>query len=152
MGLDGTNIIHIRGPKEDLDVLEACGLRLDDAVNKDGWSFLLQEYFGPGNCTLRHRSDTLLVMRYDFRNSVPEDYLEYILAKFPRLWIKNAYDTDAGYCGVWIARMSNGRPSVDRAEWMELSWEEMAGCEDFSQNDEGFVEPEPFPEDVIETS
>jgi hypothetical protein len=130
MGIDGVNRLHIRGPKEVLDVLQKTQFCLPIPEDSQ-WKFLLDEYFRK-NAKIERGGDHYLYIRYDFRNQAPTDYLTYVLEKYPQLWMKNEYDTEEGYCGIWVARMYNGIPSCQTVEWIEPCIEEMMGCEDFS--------------------
>lgn len=131
MGIDGVNRLHIRGPKEVLDVLEKIRFCLPIPDGSD-WQYLLDEYFRK-NAKIERGGEHYLYIRYDFRNQPPNDYLTYVLETYPQLWMKNEYDTEEGYCGIWTARTCNGKPSVQVVEWIEPCIEEMMGCEDFSQ-------------------
>jgi hypothetical protein len=131
MGIDGTNRLHIRGPKEVLDVLQNCGLAVPFPDDKP-WLYLVQNYFGPANVKMHRTSERYLYMSYAFRNQPCYDYLLHILQKYPQVWMKNEYDTEEGFCGVWVAHMQRYMPSILMVDWTVPKIEEMMYCEDFS--------------------
>jgi hypothetical protein len=133
MGIDGTNTLTIRGPDEVLKKLEESSLLFEIEEGHPEWFQTLQdEYFGDHLSTVCHEN-RYIVFKYAFRNKVPKDYLRVILQKNPQIWIKNEYESDAGYCGVWIAHYYQGEISEQYVEWTEPSWEELAFTTDFSQ-------------------
>jgi hypothetical protein len=130
MGIDGQNLLHIRGPKEVLDALEASGCVLpskDDTI-----TFLNDNYFGEKFCKVRRHSDKYMTVSYAYRNNVFHEYLLTLLELYPQCWLKNEFSNEDGYAGVWIARMVNGKPQVQECEWTELTVEELCHLDDFS--------------------
>lgn len=134
MGIDGYQTLTIRGPKEDLDALEHSGLLFDIKEGHPEWFATVQElYFGPTNVKVRHRSDTMLVVKFDFRNTPMNEYFEVLMDRHPCCWMKNEFSTEIGWCGFWIARFVGDYLEVQKHEWEELNWEELAHCDDFSK-------------------
>lgn len=134
MGLDGTNVLIIRGPDSMLVEMEANGCTFPiEEGHPEYFQTLQDEYFGD-HIKVRRREERFLCVEYRFRNQVPTDYLIALLKHYPKVWIKNEYDSDGGYCGVWIAHMWHGQPSIQEHEWTEPCWEELAHCEDFSKD------------------
>ena len=136
MGIDGVNRLHIRGPKEVLDVLQNCGLAVPFPDHMP-WVYLVQNYFGPENVKMDRAEDKYLYATYAFRNKPCYEYLLHILKKYPQLWMKNEYYTEEGFCGMWIAHMWKGQPSIQSWEWTEPCLEELAFCEDYSRGLDG---------------
>jgi len=135
MGIDGRQTLTIRGPKSDLDELESTGLIFEVKKGHPEWFSSVQEsFFGPTNVTVNFRSDTILVVRFDFRNKPMNEYFEVLMDRHPRCWMKNEFTTEDGWCGFWIARFVGDQLEVQTHEWEELCWEEMAGCEDFRKS------------------
>jgi len=132
MGIDGQNILHIRGPKEILDALEASGCILP---SKDSTvTFLNDTYFGE-KCHIHRHSDRYMTVAYDFRNSLFYEYLTTLLELYPQCWLKNEFITELGNAGVWIARIVNGKPQAEEYEWTELTIEELWYLDDFSKTE-----------------
>lgn len=132
MGVDGRNILHIRGPECDLEDIERNGVVLltsDCQIMRIG-----KDYFGKDNIKIIHRNENYLVVGYDARNGVFYDYLYKLLEKYPKCWLKNEYSDENGNAGVWIARYIHGKISVQEHEWEELTIEEKIHCDDFSVN------------------
>jgi hypothetical protein len=135
MGIDGRQTLTIRGPKSDLDELERTGLVFEIKDEYPEWFSSVQEtYFGPTNITVNFRSNTILVVRFDFRNESMNTYFEALMNLHPKCWMKNEFATEIGWCGFWIARFVGDQLEVQTHEWNELCWEEMAGCEDFRKD------------------
>lgn len=127
MGIDGRQVLEIRGASQILDVLEQSGI-----VFEGGDPHIAERFFGPKNSTVSHRSSRHLVVTYEFRNLPVYEYLKQLLAAYPTIWIKNDYKTEEGYCGLWIGHMYNGSPSIQELKWTELAQEEEEYREDFS--------------------
>ena len=130
MGIDGQNLLHIRGPKEVLDALEASSCVLptkDDTV-----TFLNDNYFGEKHCNIRRHSDRYMTVSYAYRNDVFHEYLKTLLELYPQCWLKNEFSNEDGYAGVVIGRTVNGTPTFDEHEWNELTIEELCHLDDFS--------------------
>lgn len=133
MGIDGTNTLLIRGPEEVLKRLEESSLLFEiEEGHPEYFQTLQDDYFGDHLKTVCHEK-YFIVFKYAFRNQVPKDYLKVILEKNPQIWMKNEYDTDAGYAGVWIAHYYEGQIAEQEVEWTEPSWEECLQETDFSQ-------------------
>lgn len=130
MGIDGRQYLEIRGPKEMLDRIEACGAALSEG---DEMTLMIaKRFFGPA-AEKKHREARHLVLSYEFRNQDVYDYLERLLIAYPQCWMRNDYKTEDGTCGLWIARMRGGVPSVQKLAWQELTIEEIVHAEDFSE-------------------
>ena len=127
MGIDGRQVLEIRGASQILDALEQSGI-----VFEGGDSQIAARFFGPHNLHVIHRSPRHLVVSYEFRNLPVYEYLTQLLVAHPTVWIKNDYTTEEGYCGLWIGQMYNGSPSIQELEWTELAQEEQEYREDFS--------------------
>jgi hypothetical protein len=127
MGIDGRQFLEIRGAQPILDALEKSGI-----VFEGGDPMIAERFFGPKNVTVSHRSPRYLVVGYEFRNMNVYEYLKQLLVAHPTIWIKNEYKTEEGYCGLWIAQMYGGAPSIQDLEWCELAMEEQEYREDFS--------------------
>jgi hypothetical protein len=136
MGIDGNQTLIIRGPKKDLDELESSGLLFEIKEGQPEWFASVQDnYFGPTNVKVAHRSETMLVVRFYFRNRPMNEYFEALMNLHPKCWMKNTFDTETGWCGFWIARFGGGKLQVQTHEWEEPCWEELHECEDFSKDD-----------------
>lgn len=134
MGIDGSQSLIIRGPKKDLDELESSGLLFEVQEGHPEWFPAVQEaYFGPNHVKIAHRSETMLVVRFEFRNQPMNEYFEVLMDRHPKCWMKNTFETETGWCGFWIARFRGDKLEVQTHEWEELCWEELGGCEDFSK-------------------
>jgi hypothetical protein len=134
MGIDGSQTLTIRGPKADLDTLESTGLLFEVKEGHPDWFADLQEwYFGPKHVKVLHRTERMLVVRFDFRNTPINKYFEVLMDRHPRCWMKNEFRTETGWCGFWIARFAGDRLEVQTHEWEELGWDEMEYAEDFAK-------------------
>lgn len=134
MGIDGRNILHIRGPEQDLTTIEQTG-----AVVKTSDSQIMRiskDFFGKDNIQILHRNSKYLVIGYDARNGTFYDYLLQILEQYPKCWLKNEYSDENGNAGIWIARYVNGKIAVQEHEWTELTVEEIIHLDNFSVNSE----------------
>ena len=135
MGIDGNQTLTIRGPKAYLDVLESSGLLFEVKEHHPNWFASVQDdYFGPKNVTMTRCEDTMLEVSFAFRNKPMNEYFEALMNMYPHCWMKNTFDTETGWCGFWIGRFVEGRLEVQTHEWQELSWEEMAEYEHFSED------------------
>lgn len=124
MGLDGTNILHIRGPPPALNTILDTKACVNTQGEPEYYERLRTEYFA---CAEYNRiSPNYMTIAYTFRNIPPIDYLTDLLRKYPSCWMKNEFSTDGGICGVWIARMRNGAIEEQEYTWEELCWEEKA--------------------------
>jgi hypothetical protein len=132
MGIDGTNHIQIRGPKQSLDALEKTYLIIYDPTLNPETTDIITHLLGPKNVEKRYREPNYLVMTYPFRNKPIYDYLTQLLHKYPQCWIKNEYSTETGCCGLWIANMVNNSPSSQTYTWEEPCIEACAMGTDFS--------------------
>lgn len=130
MGIDGQNLLHIRGPKEVLNSLEASGCVLPSTNTTV--TFLNDNYFGEKHCKVRRHSDQYMTVSYAYRNDVFHEYLKIFLELYPQCWLKNEYSNEDGYAGVVIGRTVNDKPSFEEHEWTELTIEELCHLEDFS--------------------
>lgn len=133
MGIDGTNTLTIRGPEDVLKRLEESSLLFEIEEGHPEWFQTLQDNYLGDHLSTVCQQGNLLVVKYPFRNEVPKEYLKTILEKNPQIWMKNEYDSDAGYCGVYILHYYEGQISEQYVEWTEPSWEELVHCTDFSQ-------------------
>ena len=127
MGVDGTQVLQVRGPASVLDAMEDCHLIIqgDENINLIANRFFVQ-------ADLSRKDPKFLVVTYEYRNMPVYEYLEALLREFPQCWMKNEFSTDQGICGVWIGRMIDGEPALQEQAWMELGYDEIEG-EDFSE-------------------
>ena len=126
MGIDGIQRIYIRGPAQNLDELQARGLRMDDPANPEAeYVGTHQYFFGPDNVDVGHREPNYLACSMIFRNDTIYEQMEMLLNKYPKCWFKNEYETETGNCGMWIGRYRNGKPEIQTLEWKELAIEEL---------------------------
>lgn len=133
MGIDGTNYLYIRGSKHVLDTIQASGLILNS--EKEEIQNVVRHFFDSpySKAQVIKRTNTLLMVKYDFRNLPIYDYLKELLATYPTCWMKNTFSTETGACGVWIGQYHGGVQQIQETEWMELTEEEMEYVEDFSK-------------------
>jgi len=129
MGIDGIQYLLIYGPSESMDALVTCELVLE--TNDEDLAYIGKRFFGNEVSIKRHGFNQIEVT-YEFRNEPIYNYLTELLIQNPKCWIKNEYNTENGDCGIWIARMVDGTPSVQEFTWQELCIEEVMGGEDFS--------------------
>ena len=127
MGVDGTQVLQIRGPADVLDRLEATHLMLkgDETITMIANRFFVQ-------AELSRKDTKFLVVTYEYRNMPVYEYLEALLHEYPQCWMKNEFSTDQGICGVWIGRMVGGKPALQEQAWAELGYDEIIYGEDFS--------------------
>lgn len=132
MGIDGRNTLEVRGPDEIINDLEEKGfiLHTEDTTLKH----IADRFFGSQNIYVKHKDDRYIVIGYEFRNKPVYNYLTALLERYPKCWLKNTYTTETGDCGLWIARMSKGKPVIQELEWIELCDEEVMMGEDFSMD------------------
>jgi hypothetical protein len=131
MGLDGRNTLEVRGPDEMLDEMESKGFLFDTEDEK--LKHIGERFFGLQNIYVDNRDGRHLIVSYEFRNVPVYEYLEALLCKYPKCWMKNTYSTDAGDCGLWVARMRLGKPDIQTCSWIELCDEEVMMGFDFSR-------------------
>uniref|UniRef100_A0A6C0HEU4 YubB ferredoxin-like domain-containing protein n=1 Tax=viral metagenome TaxID=1070528 RepID=A0A6C0HEU4_9ZZZZ len=130
MGVDGSQSIFIRGPKEVLDNLEKNFLAFDNDDKE--CKQIIHYFFGPKQLTIEHRDDNYLICNTHFRNETIYQYFDKLLEKYPMCWIKNRYSNELGYCGMWIGRYQDGKKFIQELEWEELNYDEIAHLKDFS--------------------
>jgi hypothetical protein len=127
MGNDGKNTLQIRGDPAILKILADSFLQLPlyDVEHDPTMVFLAEHYFGQGNCSIYDYKEgsKYLCACYSFRNEPMYDYLKLILKKYPQLWMKNEYDSEEGYCGLWIARYFGPELQIQEFEWSEPCFE-----------------------------
>ena len=133
MGLDGRNTLEVRGPEEMLDEMESKGFLFNTEDEK--LKHIGERFFGLQNVYVDNRDGRHLVVSYEFRNEPVYSYLEALLQKYPKCWMKNTYCADSGDCGLWVARMSSGKPDIQTCSWIELCDEEVMMGQDFSRHD-----------------
>jgi hypothetical protein len=128
MGVDGTQVLQVRGPASVLDAMEACHLIIqgDERISLIANRFFLK-------AEMIRREPKFLVVTYEYRNMPVYEYLEALLREFPQCWMKNEFSTDQGICGVWIGRMIDGEPALQEQAWTELGYDELIYGEDFSE-------------------
>lgn len=55
----------------------------------------------------------------------PYEFLEEILTNYPSCWVKNEWNEEGGFAGVWIGYVkSDGEKKIDSLEWDDLSIED----------------------------
>ena len=142
MGLDGTQRLEIRGPKESLDELEDSGivvlsespvLSLEIAETGSDFNYIASRFFGTDLVNVISRDDNHLVVSYGFRNRPVYEYLTHVLKAYPKCWMKNEFTTDGGLCGIWVASMCGSEAVTQELEWGEPSIEEKCFETDFSR-------------------
>jgi len=130
MGIDGRQHLEIYGPSESMDALEASRLVLETA--NEELAYISTRFFGK-ECHIERVAFNRISLWYEFRNQPIYQYLIELLLQYPKCWIKNEYNTENGDCGIWMARMVDGTPSIQEFTWQELCIEEAMGGEDFSK-------------------
>jgi hypothetical protein len=130
MGIDGRNYLFIRGSKEILDQIEGSGGVLNNLGND--CEEVVEKFFSPEIQILK-RETKMLTIGYEFRNLPIYYYLERLLATYPTCWIKNTYETETGWRGVWVGRFVDGKPYIQKYEWEELNDDEISNLTDFSK-------------------
>jgi len=128
MGIDGRQTLHIRGPLAMIDEIEASGGVID---GNEEIMLIADRFFGKN--AMIHRSARSIVFNYEFRNEPINQYLEALLKRFPKCWMKNEYHTEDGNCGMWIGRFIGNEVKIQVLNWTELTIEEELMEEDFSQ-------------------
>jgi hypothetical protein len=125
MGIDGSHKLTILGHKRDLDEMAAtklCFPLTDEQVGTDT-EYLQKHYFS--NAKFDRKDKTVLYVTFEFRNHPVDFYLEELLRRYPKCWMKNEWYTEVGWCGFWIGfTKEDGTQSIQRHEWEELGWEE----------------------------
>lgn len=128
MGIDGQQILEIRGPEHILDALQESQLVLNGPTTSE----IANRFFGQ-RLEVCNRKPRCLIVSYEFRNEPVYIYLEELLRKYPMCWMKNTYMGDDGSCGLWIGRMVGGKPIIQTAVWQELCAEELYMGENFER-------------------
>ena len=123
MGVDGHQYLSIRGPKDILDNILETGVKVGDGGEL--MQSIADRFFGSENITVCHRDDKYLVIKYEYRNSTINNYLELLPLTYPMCWFKNEYSTEDGERGVWIGRMRGRELETQARDWMELTDEEI---------------------------
>ena len=55
----------------------------------------------------------------------PYDFLEELLTKYPSCWVKNEWNEEGGFAGVWIGYVTtDGEKDITHLEWDDLSIED----------------------------
>ena len=131
--MEGKQSVEIRGPKDSIDELERCGLRLDDPENPQmEYLGTGQEFFDHINVHMAYREDSYIIFSLPFEHRPIHCQMEMLLNKYRKCWMKNEYSTDIGLCGIWIGRFQNGIMEIQTHEWQELSTREIKNVTDFS--------------------
>jgi len=131
MTLHGRNCLFIRGSKEILDQLEFSEGLINNIDNK--CAEISNKFFSPGSINILHRTPNYFVFSYEFDNLPIYYYLEKLLNTYPSCWIKNTYSTNEGGNGVWIGQFRDGKPYIQKHEWIELTDVEICRLTDFSR-------------------
>ena len=50
-------------------------------------------------------------------------WMESLIMKYPRCWLKNDWKEDGGMAGVWVGRMMNGLKYIRNSEWIDISYD-----------------------------
>jgi hypothetical protein len=129
MGVDCWNKLTIRGPIDMLNELEQTKLRLEDLSGV--LDFINTTYFGVENVEVQMRTDRCLTVSYRSRNGSFLDFLNLLLLKYWKCWMKNEMIGEDGKAQVWIASILDGLVSSQTVEWQELSLEEAEHRDDF---------------------
>jgi hypothetical protein len=90
--------------------------------------FLEDELKEPPEWALKihHKGDEGLSFRLWSRWQPDFNWLESLLTKYPSLWVKNVWDEEGGYEGVWIGYLKDGKAEIKHMEWMGMCIEEWA--------------------------
>lgn len=129
MGVDCWNKLTIRGPIDMLDELEQTKLRLEDLSGD--LVFINTEYFGDEHVEIQCRTERCLTVSYMSRNGSFIKFLDQLLLKYWKCWMKNEMIGEDGRAQVWIASILDGLVSSQTVEWQELSMEEAEHRDDF---------------------
>ena len=129
MGVDCWNKLTIRGPIDMLDELEQTKLRLEDLSGD--LVFINTEYFGDEHVEIQMRTDRCLIVSYLSRNGSFVEFLNLLLLKYWKCWMKNEMIGEDGKAQVWVASILDGLVSSQIVEWQELSMEEAEHRDDF---------------------
>jgi len=129
MGVDCWNKLTIRGPIDMLNELEQTKLRLEDLSGE--LADINSDYFGDTNVEIQRITDRCLVATYESRNGSFLDFLNLLLLKYWKCWMKNEMIAEDGKAQVWIASILDGLVSAQTVEWQELSMEEAEHRDDF---------------------
>jgi hypothetical protein len=129
MGVDCWNKLTIRGPIDMLNELEQTKLRLEDLSGV--LDFINTTYFGVENVEVQCRTDRCLTVSYRSRNGSFLDFLNLLLLKYWKCWMKNEMIGEDGRAQVWVASILDGLVSSQTVEWQELSMEEVEHRDDF---------------------
>jgi hypothetical protein len=130
MGVDGENILHIRGPSDDLDKMEA--VRLFYTFPSGELQQIAVRFFGSELLKVQRHTENYLVITYTYRNLPVYQYLSAVISLYPKCYMKNEFCTDQGIAGVWLARFVKGALEEQEVAWIEPSLEELAFSTDFS--------------------
>ena len=134
MGIDGHNHLTILGPSNTLDIIENGGIVLSDEEitgDKD-LIYFKNNYFTESwaSCRMVRQKPTKkddgkvtsnkLEIHFLYRNNTVDEYLGYLLDKYPDCWFKNEYYTEYGDCGLWLGEMNeNGEKNIQTRYWFE---------------------------------
>ena len=129
MGVDCWNKLTIRGPIDMLDELEQTKLRLEDLSGD--LAFINTTYFGDEHVEIQSRTERCLVVSYLSRNGSFIKFLDQLILKYWKCWMKNEMIGEDGKAQVWIASILDGLVSSQTVEWQELSMEEAEHRDDF---------------------
>lgn len=129
MGVDCWNKLTIRGPIDMLNELEQTKLRLEDLSGD--LAFINTTYFGDEHVEIQMRTDRCLIVSYLSRNGSFIKFLDQLLLKYWKCWMKNEMIGEDGKAQVWIASILDGLVSSQIVEWQELSMEEAEHRDDF---------------------
>lgn len=112
-----------------LNELEQTKLRLEDLSGD--LAFINTTYFGDEHVEIQMRTDRCLIVSYLSRNGSFIKFLDQLLLKYWKCWMKNEMIGEDGKAQVWIASILDGLVSSQIVEWQELSMEEAEHRDDF---------------------
>ena len=134
MGIDGHNHLTILGPSKTLDIIENGGIVLsnEEITGDKDLIYFKNNYFTESwaSCRMVRQKPTKkddgkvtsnkLEIHFLYRNNTVDEYLCYLLDKYPDCWFKNEYYTEDGDCGLWLGEMNeNGEKNIQTRYWFE---------------------------------
>jgi len=130
MGVDGEQILHIRGPKDSIDAMDNGDLLFP--TDDDNLQKIACYFFGKQILKKQRLGENYLVVTYIYRNRPVYEYLAALMALHKKCWMKSEFTTDQGLAGVWLARYRNDMLWIQEYAWTEPSSEELVFSTDFS--------------------
>lgn len=99
---------------------------LDDLIDAEFGHFLNKNYTSNDNDKfyIHRRGDYGITFRLWSAWVADFVWMEGLITKYPKAWIKNSWLSEDGSAGIWIGTMRNGEKEIKRLDWFDMCLEE----------------------------